>query len=161
MVRLVILLAIVGIGVLLWFKVKSSPAEKRKKLKLQIFASAVVALMIFLAVTGKLNIIYAAIASFIAFLPRLAPLLRFLPILNRFRQTSNQQNQQNQQSSQAAASSQMSKDKAYEVLGLKSGATKEEIVKAHKKMMQKVHPDRGGSDYLAAEINIAKDTLLS
>ena len=54
----------------------------------------------------------------------------------------------------------MNKDKAYEVLGLKPGASKEEIITAHKKMMQKNHPDRGGSDYLAAEINTAKDTLL-
>jgi DnaJ-class molecular chaperone len=54
----------------------------------------------------------------------------------------------------------MTKEKAYEVLGLKPGANREEIITAHKRMMQKVHPDRGGSDYLAAEINQAKDTLL-
>ena len=41
------------------------------------------------------------------------------------------------------------------------GMSKEEIIKAHKRMMQKVHPDRGGSDFLAAQINQAKDTLLS
>ena len=50
--------------------------------------------------------------------------------------------------------------KAREILGVKSGASREEIIKAHKRMMQKVHPDRGGTDYLAAQLNQAKDTLL-
>lgn len=160
MIRLVILLTVLGIGLLLWYKLKNTPADKQKKLKFQIFAGAVIALMLFLAVTGRLNFIYAAIASFIAFLPRLAPLLKYLPLVNRFRQAANQNNQQ-QSSQQASNTNNMGKDKAYDVLGLKPGASKDEIIAAHKKMMQKVHPDRGGSDYLAAEINTAKDTLLS
>ena len=54
----------------------------------------------------------------------------------------------------------MTREEAMEILGLKEGATREDVVKAHRRMMQKVHPDRGGSDYLASQINKAKDTLL-
>jgi DnaJ-class molecular chaperone len=47
-----------------------------------------------------------------------------------------------------------------QVLGLKAGASKAEIIAAHRKLISKVHPDKGGSDFLAAQINLAKQILL-
>jgi hypothetical protein len=54
----------------------------------------------------------------------------------------------------------LSSNEAYDVLGLSNTASKEDVIKAHKRLMQRMHPDRGGSDYLAAKINAAKDLLI-
>ena len=61
---------------------------------------------------------------------------------------------------QAAPSGAMSRDEALAVLGLKAGASADDIRAAHRRLMKEFHPDHGGSDYLAAKINQAKDALL-
>ena len=54
----------------------------------------------------------------------------------------------------------MSEDEAHQVLGLAKSATREEISRAHRALMQKLHPDHGGSTALAARVNEAKDVLM-
>jgi hypothetical protein len=59
-----------------------------------------------------------------------------------------------------AASPMDADEEAYAVLGLRRGASAEEIKAAHRELMKGVHPDHGGSSYLAAKINEARDRLL-
>jgi hypothetical protein len=58
------------------------------------------------------------------------------------------------------ASGDMSVEEAYAILGLAPGADAEAIKEAHRRLMVKLHPDHGGSDYLATQINRARDVLL-
>ena len=70
------------------------------------------------------------------------------------------QGQDGTNQNQAAASADMNINEARDILGVTGEATKEEVVAAHKSLIGKMHPDKGGSNYLATKINQAKNVLL-
>jgi len=143
------------------------PPETLKKYGKILMISFVGMLLSYLLATGRLNWFLAFMVMTATFLFRLLPTaMRILPHWQQIRQlwyhwkNPNSQYQNSQQSRPSNHSGGMSHAEAFEILGLTPDATDLDIVTAHRKLMQKVHPDRGGSNYLATKINLAKKTLL-
>ncbi len=121
------------------------------------------ALLVLLAVSGRLNGILTLLGVALAGLMRIAPLLlRLAPglfgIWRQWRVAGQKPGQDTHK--KTSQKNGITFAEAYQILGLEPGASREQIINAHRRLMQKYHPDRGGSDYLAARINQAKETLL-
>jgi ABC-type protease/lipase transport system fused ATPase/permease subunit len=153
------ILIIIGvIGILLFFRwIRKQP----KKRQIQGILALVAIILIVLALTGRLHPLFAVIAAAAASLQKFTGLLRFLPLFkNLFADKPTQQSENNSSAEQTNLNTKMNEEEALKILGVTRHATEDEIIEAHRKLIQKLHPDRGGNDFLASKINQAKDYLL-
>ena len=110
---------------------------------------------------GRVHWIGAAAATLLATLRFALPIiLRHLPLFLNLRQQAQAKDQQQPPPGAATATLDLDENAAVAILGLEKPYTKEDVIKAHKRMIQNLHPDKGGSDFLAAQVNAAKTVLL-
>jgi hypothetical protein len=147
-------------------------AEKKKTAAWKMVLVVGGALLVFMVLTGRVHVLTAAVAALLPLLRKLPMLLKFMPMIRRM--TGQNQSQSGGQNNADGASGAegsgagratasyggMGLDEACDTLGLTPAASREEIIGAHRRLIQKMHPDRGGNDYLAAKINEAKSVML-
>lgn len=161
MIRVYLLVLI--IAAIVWFKayLHKTPVERKRYIKKTALYGIALSILL-LAMAGRLNWVVAAVSVLLAFATRFLPIaLRYAPQLQRLWQLlRNRADSTQGNPSSRNPSPTMEIDQAYRVLGISVSATRQEIIAAHRKLMLKNHPDRGGSSYLAAQINQAKAILL-
>lgn len=156
-----VLLAVIAvIGAWVWMaQLRKLPRHQQRKQLLTYGGWALLGVLLFMVLTGRAHWIVAVLGAMV-------PLMRFLlgiglqmfPLLRGRRQA--------QSHAPPSAAQSMTVEEALATLGLNDAVRRDEqldrsmVVNAHRRLMQKLHPDRGGSDYLAAKINEAKDVLL-
>ena len=154
-----IFLAIVALVGVMWFLTwygKADP-KTRNRVLVSILLYSLAAALLILVVTGRIPWLFAIFSAAIPWINRA---LMVKQMWGRFNASAGTPGQDGEQGPPANPALSMTPQEALEILGLEPGATEQEIIAAHKKLMQKIHPDKGGSGYLATQINQAKDTLL-
>lgn len=135
-------------------------AEKKKAATWKLVLIIGGALLLVMVLTGRVHVLTAGIAALLPLLRKLPELARFFPALNRLFSSKDNSGPDSGAGPEQAHSSGMTEREACEILGVTSSCSREDVVVAHRRLIQKLHPDRGGSDYLAAKINEAKSVLL-
>ncbi|HAW14372.1 MAG TPA: molecular chaperone DnaJ [Cellvibrionales bacterium] len=161
MARIIILIAALGVTLFLWVWLKARYQEQGRPFAVKATLVACALILIGLAATGRVHWLGALLASALAGMRFLLPIIfKSLPLLAPFLKRAKAEQADNNSNANTANSSDMTKDEAFAILGLDHNATENEIVMAHRRLIQKLHPDTGGNEYLATQLNIAKAVLL-
>lgn len=148
------LLAAVALALAFRTLAGADPRERNRTLVTLAVAALILGLG-FLALTGRLHWLVALGAAALPLLRRGLHLLRYVPVFRSLFSAARSRGARDH-----AANGPMSRERALEILGLQAGASRDEILAAHRRLIQRLHPDRGGSDYLAQQLNEAKRRLL-
>ena len=159
---LVLALLVLLVAVILRRAITDSQPKLRQHIQKLLFYLAL-AVLIVLAANGRLAWVLALLGGMIAALARFAPvLIQLFPLLEKlFGKARPGAERHAGSDSPPPSRGPMSRAEALQILGLVEGADRDQIIEAHRRLMQKLHPDRGGSDYLAAQINRARQFLLN
>jgi hypothetical protein len=157
-------LAVLLVFSLIRYGINCKPAERRRLVYIVAMMLASIVLLMLL-LTGRIHYLAALGAAALPFIRKLPALLRYIPMLsglfNKKSENSSTKQTNSDQTRSDKSSTDMPISMALQILELKEGASKDDILDAHRKLMQKLHPDRGGSNFLAAQVNMAKETLLA
>ena len=141
----------------------SLPEEERASFAKKALLYGGSAAILGLVVAGRAHWLMGVLAGLLAVAGRAAQFAQYVPMFKKvFGEEGGGNNSSGRNNSGQSPISQlnMSQQDAADILGVEPNASAEEIRAAHKKLMQKMHPDRGGSQALAKQINLAKDILL-
>ena len=154
MYQIIIIFVLIA-AVLMVRHISRQPAAARRSLAIKYLGYGVVGVVMILALTGKVHWLGIAIAALIPLMGKLSVWgLRLLPFLQQWRIY--------KRNHKPSTTTSMNYQDALALFGLSAEAAtdKQQIIQRHRQLMQKNHPDHGGSDYLASKINEAKAILL-
>ena len=136
MSRLIIILAVGILGYLFWLEYKKRNPQQKQEFLLNSGFWALFCIVLLLVATGRVHWIAAAVTAALPLLKGVLGLaLRNLPILLPWLRKKHQQTRDTQP---PPSSGNMTEEEAWQLLGLAPGASREEIIHAHKKLMQKL-----------------------
>ncbi len=149
-------LAIVALIGVMWYLAWYSKADKQQRNKslISILLYGCASALLILVITGRIPWLFAMLSAATPWINRA---LTVKMMWNRFNQSAGADDKSK---STTSSTQDMRVAEALEILGLKGTPGEEEIIAAHRKLMQKIHPDKGGNEYLTIKINQAKDLLL-
>lgn len=157
MLTSILIVAVIAFLLYIGKRWQSLPEKERKGFAKKFGLYAAVGVILALVMTGRAHWLMGVLAALLALAARVSQFAQYVPLFKKM--MDDVSGEQSQQANPASVA--MTRKEAAEILGVEANASEEEIRLAHKSLMQKIHPDRGGSDGLAKQLNQAKEVMLA